>query len=177
MWKILLLQIFVEVLHTKQRDLGHLQKNPAAGCYICACAVFTLATGHSDLDRPEKVCSAGTASEDYLCRYFIIRIMSKYGRLICTVCRSYYTDTLSDLLQHIRLFHAHQPNLSIECGIGGCQRVYNNFGTFQNHISGFHRSESNPTNVFGHLTECSDDPMSMSSNTSVLDDRSEGTSK
>ena len=35
------------------------------------------------------------------------------------VCKSLYTD----LLQHIRLFHAHKPNLSLQCGIGGCQRV------------------------------------------------------
>lgn len=75
------------------------------------------------------------------------------GGLICTVCKSYYTQALSDLLQHIRLFHAHQPNLSIQCGIGGCQRVFTNFGTFQNHISGYHRSESNPTNLMEHMPE------------------------
>ena len=73
--------------------------------------------------------------------------MNQSGRLVCTVCESYFTDTISDLLQHIRLFHAHQPRLAIRCGIGGCQRNFINFGTFQNHISAYHRSESNPSNI------------------------------
>ena len=78
--------------------------------------------------------------------------MNRSGNLICTVCKSYFTNKLSDLLQHIRLFHAHQSNIRILCGVGGCQRVYSNFGTYQNHISAFHRCERNPTN----RVDCSD---------------------
>ena len=73
--------------------------------------------------------------------------MNKSGRLVCTVCTTYYTDTLANLSQHMRLFHAHQPRLSIRCGIGGFDRSFKNFGTYQNYISGYNRSESNPTNV------------------------------
>ncbi len=69
------------------------------------------------------------------------------GRLVCTVCSVYRTDTLSELLSHIRLFHAHQPSLNIRCGISGCRRSFGNFGTFQNHISMYHRMEASPTNV------------------------------
>lgn len=75
---------------------------------------------------------------------------ARKGRLVCTVCKTYFTDAISDLLQHIRLFHAHQPRLSLRCGIGGCERIFSNFGTYQNHISGYHRSESNPTNISDH---------------------------
>lgn len=72
------------------------------------------------------------------------------------------SDTIADLLQHIRLFHAHQPCLSIRCGIGGCERTFTNFGTYQNHISGYHRSESNPTNVINQLSENSNNDASTS---------------
>lgn len=75
------------------------------------------------------------------------------GKLVCTVCKVYYTDFLTDLMKHIRLFHAHQPKLSIKCGIGGCQRTFSSFGTFQNHISAYHRAETNPTNIVEHLSE------------------------
>lgn len=57
------------------------------------------------------------------------------------------TNSLTELLSHIRLLHAHQPLLCIRCGIGGCQRTFGNFGTYQNHISLYHRREANPTNV------------------------------
>ena len=40
--------------------------------------------------------------------------------------------------QHIRLFHAHQPDFKVTCGISGCQRTYTNFGTFRNHVYDVH---------------------------------------
>ena len=66
------------------------------------------------------------------------------GKLVCNVCKVYHTEILTDL-KHIRLFHSHQPNFSIKCGIGGCQQ------TFQNHISAYHRGEPNPTNLVQYL--------------------------
>ena len=56
-------------------------------------------------------------------------------------------------MKHIRLFHANLLKLSIKCGIGGCQRTFSSFGTFQNHISAYHRAEANPTNIVEHLRE------------------------
>lgn len=73
------------------------------------------------------------------------------GRLVCTVRSTYHTDNLSKLLAHIWLFHAHQPSITIRCRIGGCQRTFQNFGTFQNHISAYHRKETNPTNIVALL--------------------------
>ncbi len=86
-----------------------------------------------------------------LVNLFLFRwcLMSVTGKLMCTVCSVYRTNSLSELLSHIRLFHSHQPSLSIRCGIGGCQRTFRNFGTFQNHISIYHRMEANPTNIVG----------------------------
>jgi len=74
------------------------------------------------------------------------------GKLVCNyVCKVYHTEILTDLMKHIRLFRSHQPNFSMKCGIGGCQRTFSRFGTFQNHISAYHRAEPNPTNVEEYL--------------------------
>lgn len=48
---------------------------------------------------------------------------------------------ISDFLKHVRLFHAHQPNFFISCGIGGCLRTFQNFSTFKNHVSDRHSCE------------------------------------
>ena len=32
------------------------------------------------------------------------------------------------------------------CGIGGCKRTFQNFGTFKNHLSSYHQLEANPAN-------------------------------
>ena len=45
---------------------------------------------------------------------------------------------IRDYLKHVRLFHAHQPNFCISCGVHGCQRTFQNFSTFKNHISDMH---------------------------------------
>ena len=49
---------------------------------------------------------------------------------------------VSDYIKHLKIFHAHQPNFKVICGIGGCQRNYTNLGTFQNHIYGVHSDGS-----------------------------------
>ena len=81
-------------------------------------------------------------------------------RLLCTVCESYRTNKLRDLLQHIRILHAHQPGLIIRCGIGGCHKTYSNFGTFQNHISAYHSTEQNPTNIAQTFDDLDDEDIS-----------------
>lgn len=70
--------------------------------------------------------------------------------LVCQLCPAERAlslpFTLKDYLKHIELFHAHQPNFHIMCGIGGCQRTFHNLQTFRNHISDHHSYDCNPTN-------------------------------
>ena len=65
--------------------------------------------------------------------------------LLCPLCPAERTQnlrmTISDYLKHLRLFHAHQPNFQICCGLNGCQRTFKNFGTYKNHVSDRHRGE------------------------------------
>lgn len=67
--------------------------------------------------------------------------MSEHTRLVCPICPaslSSLTFKLTEYIQHIRLFHSHQPNFFLTCGIRGCQRTFKNFGTFKNHVSSRH---------------------------------------
>ena len=70
--------------------------------------------------------------------------------LVCQLCPAERAlslpFTLKDYLRPIELFHAHQPNFRIVCGIGGCQRTFHNLQTFRNHISDHHSYDFNPTN-------------------------------
>ena len=72
------------------------------------------------------------------------------GQLICPLCPRERTCSLKfslrDYVKHISLFHAHQPGFRLTCGIGGCKRTFENFGTFKNHLSSYHQLEVNPTN-------------------------------
>ena len=84
--------------------------------------------------------------------------MDSRGGLICPLCPREHTCclrlSLREYLQHIKLFHAHQPNFHISCGIGGCERTFTNGRTFENHISSYHRGELHPTN---DISGCNDD--------------------
>lgn len=92
--------------------------------------------------------------------------MSVLSNMVCPLCpliRKY--DNLTDYLKHVVLFHSHQPNFSITCGIGGCLRIFKNIRTFRNHISARHSgtdyldsSRFESTNVEGncHGNSCSD---------------------
>ena len=60
----------------------------------------------------------------------------------------------AEYLLHIKLFHAHQPGFCIVCGIGGCERTFYNFRTYENHISSYRRGELHPTN---QVSGCNDD--------------------
>ena len=70
--------------------------------------------------------------------------------LVCPLCPPELSSSLqfntTDYLKHIQLFHAHQPNFHIACGISGCERSFRKFHTFRKHISDCHRDERNPTN-------------------------------
>lgn len=67
--------------------------------------------------------------------------------LICPLCPPELTVslnfTLSEFIKHIKLFHSHQPDFSITCGLNGCLRKFTNFITFRNHISIYHSNDVN----------------------------------
>ena len=60
--------------------------------------------------------------------------------LICKLCSvaSHLRFNIRGYIQHICLFHAHQANFQVTCGIEGCQRSFTNCGTFSNHVYGVH---------------------------------------
>ncbi len=79
-----------------------------------------------------------------------IRALPYQMALVCPLCPSELSSRLqfntTDYLKHVHLFHAHQPNFQITCGISGCERTFGKFHTFRKHISDWHRDETNPTN-------------------------------
>lgn len=62
--------------------------------------------------------------------------------LVCPICpieRTSHLDfNLTQFMKHIKLFHSHQANFTITCGLHGCLRTFQNFRTFQNHVSNYH---------------------------------------
>ena len=64
---------------------------------------------------------------------------------LCTNTPSLKFTRISDYLKHQRLFHVHQANFRLTCGIGGCKRSYTNIGTFQNHVYSVHYCKNDDT--------------------------------
>lgn len=62
----------------------------------------------------------------------------------CKLCSaaSHLKFNIKGYVQHVQLFHAHQANFKIVCGINGCQRTYSNFGTFSNHVYAMHHQSA-----------------------------------
>ena len=62
--------------------------------------------------------------------------MASNVELTCSLCTNIQRVkfTFSDYLKHLRLFHVHQANFRVTCGISGCQRSYTNIRKFQNHV-------------------------------------------
>ena len=75
--------------------------------------------------------------------------MTSHVEVECSLCT--HTPPLrfsiANYLRHLRLFHVHQPNFDIKCGIGGCCRSYTNIGTFQNHVYAVHDSSKDSSSV------------------------------
>ena len=65
---------------------------------------------------------------------------------LCPVERVPSFRLKKDYLRHVELFHAHQPNFCIPCGISGCQRTFQKLHTFRKHISDHHSGDPSPTN-------------------------------
>ena len=71
-------------------------------------------------------------------------------KIKCPMCPTSVDAELSvgDYTKHLRIFHVSKPgDFKITCGINGCQRVYNNFGTFKNHLYGIHNDWFSDTTV------------------------------
>jgi len=88
--------------------------------------------------------------------------MEKISKL-CSAA-SHLNFNTKGYVQHIQLFHAHQANFRVTCGINGCQRTYTNFGTFSQHVYAMHyqavcciQSESSRRNLSSFDDDGSDD--------------------
>ena len=70
--------------------------------------------------------------------------------ITCKLCSatSHLKLQTKEYIQHIKHFHAHQPDFKVICGISGCQRTYTNFGTFHNDVYDVH-SDSTTTEPIG----------------------------
>ena len=70
--------------------------------------------------------------------------------LVCPICPRELTVglkfNLTEFLKHVKLFHSHQPNFSITCGVRGCMRSFHNYITFRNHLYMYHSCDSNLSN-------------------------------
>ena len=53
---------------------------------------------------------------------------------LCTACFA----SVSIFLSHLRLIHASEAGFQISCGLQGCQRTFNNFHTYRNHVYSMH---------------------------------------
>lgn len=64
--------------------------------------------------------------------------------------------TIREYSGHIQLFHAHQRNFTIDCGIRGCRRSFSKFHTFRKHVSDWHSGDPDPTNYEDGTEVCQD---------------------
>jgi len=66
-----------------------------------------------------------------------------FVELTCSLCTGLSVKfNTGDYIKHLRLFHAHRPDFKVTCGIDGCLRNYTNLGSFKNHISFMHNTDS-----------------------------------
>lgn len=61
----------------------------------------------------------------------------------CTKCLR-RTFTLTKLIQHIGLVHAHEANFSITCGLNDCQSSFTKYHSFRRHVYRKHRQSFTP---------------------------------
>lgn len=61
----------------------------------------------------------------------------------CTKCLR-RTFTLTKLIQHIGLVHAHEPNFSITCGLKDCQSSFSKYHSFRRHLYRKHKQSFFP---------------------------------
>lgn len=56
----------------------------------------------------------------------------------CQLCDEFTSTTLSELVRHLSLVHAHLAGFHLRCGLNGCQKAFRNILTYCNHIYAFH---------------------------------------
>ena len=59
----------------------------------------------------------------------------------CSICILFFAVTLKDLVRHITIQHAGQPNFSVKCGISGCPEKYTKMNSFRKHLRNRHKDE------------------------------------
>ena len=65
-------------------------------------------------------------------RWALYRIIRNYT---CVICNHFCGATsMTGVLKHIGLVHAHEPNFHVSCGIKGCPRTYKNYYSFRKHL-------------------------------------------
>ena len=78
----------------------------------------------------------------------------------CQLCDEFTSTTLSELVRHLSLVHAHLPGFHLRCGLSGCQKEFRNLLTYRNHIYAFHTdshaSEPSQTNSDGGSSDLDD---------------------
>jgi len=52
-------------------------------------------------------------------------------------------------MTHLRIIHADDANFSVSCGLQGCERAFNNFYTYRNHVYAITQADKDH---FGHTT-------------------------
>ena len=57
--------------------------------------------------------------------------------IACSLCTASF-GSVSIFLSHLRLIHASEAGFQITCGLQGCQRTFNNFYTYRNHVYSMH---------------------------------------
>ena len=67
-------------------------------------------------------------------------IMASTSTMTCPLCANvaHLSLDFKGLIKHLQLFHAHQPDFKVPCGIVGCSRRFTNLITYQNHMSSEH---------------------------------------
>lgn len=68
---------------------------------------------------------------------------------VCPLCGDVTVAKQAQLMTHIRLLHADDPNFMIQCNRQGCKRTFRKFTVYRNHIYAFHDTTetSSHTNV------------------------------
>ena len=58
--------------------------------------------------------------------------------LVCPLCGDFTVAKHGQLMTHIRVMHADDPNFMIQCDRQGCKRTFRKFAVYRNHIYAFH---------------------------------------
>jgi len=69
-----------------------------------------------------------------------VAVMASTANFSCPLCSNaaHLMLDFKGLIKHLNLFHAHQPDFKVPCGINGCLRHFTNLRTYQNHVSSVH---------------------------------------